>query len=174
MRIQSDPLNALQTEQSSQSDKSSSAASAFAELLNETLAAKEDKASAGPVAPPPAPPTSGLISQMLLGVDEATQSTEVEVTQSTEAEEDLLQEAFAQASGALDMWDTYAQSLKTPGGTLRDSYALLEDIDSTVSGLRQDTAALREQSPAMDSLLNELEIMTLTEKIKFNRGDYLV
>jgi hypothetical protein len=163
MKINPEELGAIQGQQTTPTRKQQAGTSGFEELLTETLATQENQTTAGIAAP--APPPAGLIANMLLGADSAQETKE--------DEEALLQDAFTQASGALDKWDSYAQSLKTPGGTLRDSYALLEEIDSTVSGLRQDTAALRDRSPAMDSLLNELEIMTLTEKIKFNRGDYL-
>lgn len=89
-------------------------------------------------------------------------------------DEDLLQEAFAQASGTLDLWDSYVNALGKPGAgeSLRDAYSLLQGIDSKVAELKQGTVGVRGQNPGFDSLLNELEVMTATEKFKFNRGDY--
>lgn len=119
---------------------------------------------------PPMPGASraGLISQMLLGGTEETAQIS--------PEQAVFEEAFSQASGALDLWDSYTAALGSPNAetSLKDAYALLEGIDSKVSSLRQDTAGLRGQNPGFDSLLNELEILTTTEKIKFNRGDYSV
>lgn len=40
--------------------------------------------------------------------------------------------------------------------------------------IKQGTAGVRGKNPGFDSLLNELEVMTATEKFKFNRGDYNV
>ena len=37
--------------------------------------------------------------------------------------------------------------------------------------LREDTAGVRGKNPGLDSLLNELEVLTATEIFKFNRGD---
>lgn len=118
--------------------------------------------------PMPGATRAGLIGQMLLGGTEETAQAS--------PEEAVFEAAFSQASGALDLWDSYTAALGAPNAesSLKDAYALLEGIDSKVSSLRQDTAGLRGQNPGFDSLLNELEILTTTEKIKFNRGDYSV
>ena len=109
-----------------------------------------------------------MISQMLL--NGAGQS------QAANPDAEILQEAFNQASGTLDLWDSYAKTLgsSSGAGSLRDAYALLQGIDSQVAQLKQGTADVRGQNPGFDSLLNELEVMTATEKFKFNRGDYNV
>ena len=110
-----------------------------------------------------------MISQMLL--NGAGQS------QAADPDAEILQEAFNQASGTLDLWDSYAKTLgssSSGAGSLRDAYALLQGIDSQVAQLKQGSAGVRGQNPGFDSLLNELEVMTATEKFKFNRGDYNV
>lgn len=85
----------------------------------------------------------------------------------------VMMAAFEQASGALDLWDSYTQTLgtSTTDTALRDAWGLLEGIDSQISQLRANP--LRGRSSALDSILNELEVLTATEKFKFNRGDYL-
>lgn len=84
----------------------------------------------------------------------------------------VLMAAFDQASGTLNLWDSYARTLgtSTTDTALRDAWGLLQGIDAEVAQLRDNPA--RAKSSALDSLLNELEIMTATEKFKFNRGDY--
>lgn len=86
----------------------------------------------------------------------------------------VLQAAFDQASGALDLWDSYASLLGTSASStaLRDAWGLLENIDSQVAQIRSNPALPR--SAGLESILNELEIMTTTEKFKFNRGDYAI
>ena len=124
-------------------------------------------AAASPLSPGAA--QAGMISQMLL--NGAGQS------QAADPDAEILQEAFNQASGTLDLWDSYAKTLgssSSGAGSLRDAYALLQGIDSQVAQLKQGTAGVRGQNPGFDSLLNELEVMTATEKFKFNRGDYNV
>lgn len=85
----------------------------------------------------------------------------------------VLQAAFDQASGALDLWDSYTRTLgtSTSGSALRDAWGLLEGIDAQVTRLRDNPA--RARSSALDSILNELEVLAATERFKFNRGDYI-
>ncbi len=111
---------------------------------------------------------ASMISQMLLGA--TGQTDEANPT------EDVLQEAFTQASGTLDMWDSYVSTLGDAGknGSLRQAYALLQGIDGQVASLKENTAGLRGQNPGLDTLVNNLEVLATTEKFKFNRGDYNV
>lgn len=140
--------------------------SAFEAALAQEMGTSEAATTAG-MPPMPGANRAGLISRMLLG--------DAEESSALSPEEAVFEEAFSQASGALDLWDSYTQAIGSTRAesSLRDAYALLEGIDNTVSSLRKDTSGLRGQNPGFDSLLNELEILTTTEKIKFNRGDYL-
>lgn len=81
--------------------------------------------------------------------------------------------AYDNVSDALNLWDSYARALGSPksNSSLRDAYALLEDIDAQVA--RCNESGMRGQNPGLDAILNEIEIMATTERIKFNRGDYL-
>ena len=107
---------------------------------------------------------ASMISQMLL----ASQ------TESVNPVEDVIQNAFSMASGTLDMWDSYVHALNASGqdGSLREAYALLQGIDGQVAGLKAGAAGVRGQNAGLDALINELDVMTTTEKFKFNRGDY--
>lgn len=86
----------------------------------------------------------------------------------------VFQAAFEQASGTLDLWDSYTRTLgtSTSDTALRDAWGLLQGIDAQVAQMRANPELSR--SSAMESILNELEIMTATEKFKFNRGDYAI
>lgn len=108
---------------------------------------------------------ASMISQMLLGTSES---------QPADQDEDVIQSAFTQASGTLDMWDSYVNALGSSGqsGSLRDAYSLLQGIDGQVASLKANTEGVRGQNAGLDSLVNELDVMTTTEKFKFNRGDY--
>lgn len=90
----------------------------------------------------------------------------------TDPDTAVLMAAFDQASGTLDLLDSYAQTLgtSTNGTALRDAWGLLQGIDDQVAQLAANP--VRAKSPALDSILNELEILTAAEKVKFNRGDY--
>ena len=70
-------------------------------------------------------------------------------------------------------WENYADKLAAGSGgdSLKQAYGVLEHIES---GVRQLKEELPESTTAgLGSLVNELEVMTVTEKFKFNRGDYL-
>lgn len=107
---------------------------------------------------------AAMISQMLLASPAGT----------ADPMEDAMQSAFAQASGTLDMWDSYVSALGASGqeGSLREAYALLQGIDGRVAELKAGAEGIRGRSTGLDALINELDVMTTTEKFKFNRGDY--
>ena len=170
MKITNDQLEALlrQQGQSSGASRTQAASGGFEAALNEQLGLGTSDASAAFSSSASGQASqASMISQMLLG---ATQ------TEPANADEDVIQSAFNQASGTLDMWDSYVSALGSSeqGGSLRDAYSLLQGIDGQVSSLKASTAGVRGQNAGLDSLVNELDVMTAAEKFKFNRGDYNV
>ena len=178
MKINNEQLDALlrQQEQSSGTvRKSGGQGAGFEAALAEQLGlgGAEASSTAGGTSPLGSMQTAlasqaSMISQMLLGTAQGTD--EVNPT------EDVLQDAFNQASGTLDMWDSYVSTLGDAGknGSLRQAYALLQGIDGQVASLKENTAGLRGQNPGLETLVNNLEVLATTEKFKFNRGDYNV
>lgn len=169
MKVTNDQLEALLRQQS-QSSSTSRAQTAqgggFEAALNEQLGLENAVAtSAFPTAASGQASQASMISQMLLGTTQ---------TESADVDEDVIQSAFSQASGTLDMWDSYVNALGSSGqgGSLREAYSLLQGIDGQVAALKTNTATVRGQNTGLDSLVNELDVMTATEKFKFNRGDY--
>ncbi len=71
----------------------------------------------------------------------------------------------------LGQWENYSQQLQEEQH-LRQSYATLQDISREIENLKQNSS-VSTQNPELENLLSELEIMSITEEIKFNRGDYL-
>lgn len=140
---------------------------AFAAAFAQQLGMGGAEAAGATTGPPPAvgAPQASMISQMLLAQPEEAVS----------GDDDVLQSAFAMASGTLDLWDSYRSALQGAGqgGSLREAYSLLEGIDGQVADLKAGAAGLQNRNAGLDSLINELEVMTATEKFKFNRGDYL-
>lgn len=170
MKVTNDQLEALfrQQGQTSGAGRAQAASGGFEAALNEQLGLESSEtASALSTAASGQASQASMISQMLLGVSQ---------TEPANADEDVIQSAFTQASGTLDMWDSYVNALgaSEQGGSLRDAYALLQGIDGQVSSLKASTAGVRGQNAGLDSLVNELDVMTTTEKFKFNRGDYTV
>lgn len=170
MEINAEQLEALlriQEQQAQNARKSTARPGAFDAILGQQMAgAGEASTGASPL--PPGAAQATLFSQILLNGAEPDQASDPDAA--------VLEAAFTQASGTLDLWDSYAKTLgsSAAGGSLRDAYALLEGIDSQVAQLRQNTAGLRGRSSGLDAMLNELEVLTATEKFKFNRGDYLM
>ena len=169
MKVTNDQLEALlrqQSQSSSTSRTQTAQGGGFEAALTEQLGLENAVAtSAFPTSATGQTSQASMISQMLLGTTQ---------TESTDIEEDVIQSAFSQASGTLDMWDSYVNALGSSGqgGSLREAYSLLQGIDGQVAALKTNTAAVRGQNTGLDSLVNELDVMTATEKFKFNRGDY--
>lgn len=163
MEINTQQLEALlhlQEQQAQFTRKNDAEAQGFEALLNQELAAVSK--------PGPDPAVSAAQATLYnpLLADQAGNATDPDI--------ELMQAAFDQASGALDMWDAYAGTLGTSSSAsaLKDAYSLLDGIDATLSQLRANPVAGRDES--LGGLLNELEILSATERFKFNRGDYLV
>lgn len=170
MKVTNDQIEALlrQQSQTSGTTRAQTAAGGFEAALNEQLGLGTSETSSVLSSSASGQASqAAMISQMLLGATQAEPAN---------ADEDVIQSAFTQASGTLDMWDSYVNALGSSeqGGSLRDAYALLQGIDGQVSSLKADTAGVRGQNAGLDSLVNELDVMTTTEKFKFNRGDYNV
>ena len=169
MEINAQQLEALlrvQEQQAQTARKPAGQPGAFDSLLAQQLSGQE--AGVADASPLPPGAQAVLYSQILLNGASASEATDPDTA--------VFQAAFDQASGTLDKWDAYAKTLGSSAtdGSLREAYALLEGIDSEVARLRQDTAGVRGKNQGLDSLLNELEVLTATEKFKFNRGDYLM
>ena len=76
--------------------------------------------------------------------------------------------------GILNQWEKYSGQLASGSSTqLRQAYGTLETIQADVKKLKDEHPDLDGHSPQLSSLVNELEVMTVTEQIKYNRGDYL-
>ena len=169
MKVTNDQLEALLRQQSQSSGSTrpqKTQAGGFEAALTEQLGLDNAVASSTfPTAAAGQTSQASMISQMLLGTTQA---------EPADMDDDVIQSAFSQASGTLDMWDSYVNALGSSGqgGSLREAYSLLQGIDGQVAALKTNTAAVRGQNTGLDSLVNELDVMTATEKFKFNRGDY--
>lgn len=163
MEIDTHQLEALlQTrEQQAQSSRQQPAQSAdFEALLNRQIGVE----TAANVINPAASAQAAALNALTL-----ENSAEAAETDPTTA---VLQAAFDDAYSTLDIWDAYSKAI---GGStdrsLRDAYSMLESVDARVEALKANPLA--GNNAALDGIINELEIMAVTEKFKFNRGDYL-
>lgn len=139
-------------------------AEAFQAALSERLDAGAAQAGT-PVPVMPGGAQTELISQLLLGTGDDGAGSGMAAG--------AAQTAFHDASGALDMWDSYVQTLGSGREeSLRDAYALLEGISSKLGDLRRSAPLVEEQMPGFGDLVNRLDVLTTSERFKFNRGDY--
>lgn len=118
------------------------------------------------------PPSSQSVpmvpqAQYLLGLD-ATQAGSS--TAALDGESSSEQVVMDKIDSILSGWENYAAQLDpSAGGSLKSAYDMLENLSGEVSEIRQNYHG---SGSGLGSIINELEIMTATEKIKFNRGDY--
>lgn len=110
-------------------------------------------------APPP------LTASPLLGVEAA---------QAVETGETAEQAVMESVESLLNDWEKYADELDSSDDEprLKEAYNVLERIGDQVKRLKDENPELVEASPELKSLVDEIEIMTVTETVKFNRGDY--
>lgn len=163
MKIQTDQLTALRqtTEQSTGTRESSDA---FAAILAKETGSTSGTQSTGLAAPP---------LSSLAGIDLAS----LQGVEATDAVADITEQERAVMNNMdtlLAKWEDYADTLAAHSGgdSLKQAYGVLENIENGVRQLKEDLP--EGLSPGLGSLVNEMEVMTVTEKFKFNRGDYLV
>lgn len=74
----------------------------------------------------------------------------------------------------LSEWEDYAGRLEAQGDApdLKDAYRTLSRIGGEIERLKAEHPDLASKSPQLKSLVDELEVMSVTETFKFNRGDY--
>lgn len=81
-------------------------------------------------------------------------------------------EIAQQMTSLLDSMELYGQSLKHEGG-LKNAWQMLNSMDAMLANTRSNLDNMPAPDEGLSSMLNELEILTTTEKFKFSRGDYL-
>ncbi len=169
MNIRTDNVESLLKQQELQAKRASAAQSGAGEGFGAVFAEQGILGNAGKNAQTEA--TTGaiepnVVQQLLIS----------EVEQSAASGEGMTKaQVLDHAAGALDMWDSYVDALRTSGtdGNLRDAYSLLEGVDAHVATLKAGAEPVLEQNPQLAGLVNELEVLSATEKFKFNRGDYV-
>lgn len=84
--------------------------------------------------------------------------------------------AMDDISEILDMVDLYSSALAGLDGqgqeNLKRAYSILENVSDAAAKLKNSFAGLAD-NPVLAGIVNELDVMTATEKFKINRGDYL-
>jgi hypothetical protein len=161
MKIQNEQLRALR-EAEAGSQKKARPGEEFDRLLSREVQ-RENAQQAAESAPAP----RNMPSPALLGAQAAVDSA------APISGPEALEKAAQEMEGMFATLDSYAGQLALDDkADLRQAYALLESLGGRIADFKSRHMTAGSQGP-LSSLLSELEVLTTTETIKFNRGDYL-
>lgn len=77
-----------------------------------------------------------------------------------------------QMDSLLNMWENYAADMDSRDSSLKKVYQDLQNITQGIKDMKK-SSSFDHQRPEVKSMIQELEVMSTTEMIKFNRGDYI-
>ena len=164
MKIRPEQLEALKQQEASRS-RPRPGTKEFEDMLAQEVQRSGEGTQVGKTqAPPPGGGVAGTTA--LLAMDGVSQ---VEPVRKTE------HEIMENIDSLLAKWEDYAAHLQDggPESGLKRANGVLENIESDVGQLKTSAGKLDQADPALKSMVDEMEIMTVAERIKFNRGDYL-
>lgn len=82
------------------------------------------------------------------------------------------EEALESLGGLLDELDSYMADLNgTSQGGLREASAKLGSIEQRLAAMKGDPSVTGDDG--LSAMVSEIEVLAATERIKFNRGDYI-
>ncbi len=152
MKIQNEQLIALQRQQEAKKKTPVGKQDAFTNLLNEKLGGQTAATSPGQVKIP-------LVNQLTpAGM----------LLQSSSSEGRLME----RLDHLLGQWENYAGQLESPHNSLRDIYSSFQNLTQDLKAAKEDVPP--ETNSILRDVLNEIEVLAETEKIKINRGDYFL
>lgn len=156
MKIRTDQLQ-VPSEEQRKIRQDAEVKSGFGDLLARELGKSGETAAVASPPPLAAPPLLGVEASQAVETGEPAEHTVMESVESL-----------------LNDWEKYADELDTTDDEphLKQAYNTLERIGDQVKKLKDENPGLVEASPELKSLVDEIEIMTVTETVKFNRGDY--
>ena len=162
MKIHPDQLKAIEQEQA-KAKAAQQVDKGFGNLLAKEVGASAQPAKAqGAVLPP-------LGGAALSGNILAAQAAKA--GEPSESGHDVME----RLENLLGEWETYASHLGSAQGPgLRQANGTLEAIENEVASLKQKMSGTgTDENGELKAVLNEVEILAVTERIKFNRGDYI-
>jgi hypothetical protein len=164
MKILPEQVESARLDPTTQTNRSIQPNTAFGDILSGEVAKTGTQATSSTTSLPP-PGGLGTLTA-LIGTQEVEATEEI-----TPAESGIME----QMDNVLDKWDQYAQDLQSTSSasSLKDAYGVLDDIDSAVQNIKSANPDLAESHPVLQGVVSELEAMTVAERIKFNRGDYI-
>ncbi len=112
-----------------------------------------------------------LADPITLTADGLASMTGTSDVSQTNGDQNIVESLMLGLQNSINSMDAYAKSLQD-STNLKSAYANLEMANRQVGTMQQDYSKLSQKNSSLESLLNDLEIMTVTETYKFNRGDY--
>jgi hypothetical protein len=173
MKIENDVIKALQQNEACGKPSTSPAGTIHPGAFEALLAGHLQKAGddGGLTASPARTATlngrdatsAALLLQSVTEEDQADSGTDSEEGLTAESVEKLL-----------NKWEEYAQALNPRNAdNLRGVYSLLQGMSAELREIKTAGQELLAKNATLGSLVNELDVLTTVETIKFNRGDYL-
>ena len=160
MKIQNEQLQALQQQTEARAKKRPEGV--FDAILSDEIG--QESASPAMITGQGVSPNAAL-----LGISPVSGITGVAQTEEAAALEAVANSIDAMLTGL----DDYADALAAPEADLKQAFGILQGMDQNIAALRESTPDLATRHAGMASLLNELSVITRTETVKMNRGDYL-
>jgi len=154
MKIRPDQIEGVQPEQAQRKNKADKSGQAFGELLNNEVAKGDSPAAASGAIPPP------IVNPLIAA----------EAANGVQRPDAAANAVAGQVESVLDKWDSYAATLAGPQAGLKSAYGTLDEIANEVAAIKEGQPNL---DPGLKSIVDELETLAVTERFKFNRGDYV-
>ncbi|EPR44659.1 hypothetical protein dsx2_1287 [Desulfovibrio sp. X2] len=158
MKITNDPVSAVEQQQAEQkTQRANQGSGSFGDLLAQELSGETVSTQDAAATPPLG------INPLLLASAPAVEQTQAE-PQVMESLDNIMSD-----------WEDYAGKLdaNSDGSELKEAYSKLEHIGGEIERLKAENPNMAETNPGLKSVVDEMEILNVTETYKFNRGDYI-
>jgi hypothetical protein len=163
MKIQNDPLQPLPG--LGEARGKPRADGRFDGLLARELLPEES--AAGPAPLPGAGRDAAVLAMQIRAARELS-APEAEAA-GTEQEQTL-----ELVNGLLEKWELYAGAMnRAEGANLKNMHQLLGGLSGELDALKSALPGLTGENSGLGGILNELDVLTAAERVKFDRGDYL-
>jgi hypothetical protein len=174
MKIENEVIiRALQQEEARGKPRINTAGTARPEAFESLLAGHLQKSADDGI-----PPASPARTDALNGRDAISAALLVQSAAVPNRADDEADPEEGLTAGSIDKllnkWEEYAQALNPRNAdNLRDAHTLLQGMSAELRDIKTTRQDILAKNATLDSLVNELDVLTTVETIKFNRGDYL-
>lgn len=159
MKISNDQVSAV--EQQQRAERGSQGETQGGVAFGELLAREMDEGSVSAL---------GVGGPRPLGVNPLLMA-QVPAVEKPQAEQKVMESL----DSLLNDWEEYAGQLESQGESmdLKDAYKRLSRIGGEIERLKAENPDMGQKNPGLKSIVDELEVLSVTETFKFNRGDYV-